>query len=182
VAAKNESQADSNFAHYFRESLSVVTKEVLIAHRKGAERILLYEPPIKLERKSGKPLRMAVTQTYRIVPVGKEFKAQSTSYTYELLVEDGDNLDTILEFHWHPDTTPDLRWPHLHVNAASADGNLLRAHLPTSRIAIEDFLKVLIRDFGVKSRLPYAQWKEILTRNKKAFSEGASWLYWKPLI
>lgn len=182
MPGKSPNQADSNFAHFFRESLSVVTNKILTASRIGDERLLLYEPPIKLNRKSGKALYMAVTQVYKIVPFEKEFKTQTSSYTYELLAQGDNGPEAVVEFHWHPGQTQNLKWPHLHVNANCADGGLERVHFPTGRMAIEDFLKLLIRDFGVKPRLPYEQWKEILTRNKREFSTSASWLYWKPLI
>ncbi|MGA2537983.1 MAG: hypothetical protein ABSF53_18365 [Terracidiphilus sp.] len=182
MPGKNANLADSNFAHYFRESLSVVTNKVLTAGRDGNVRLLLYEPPVKLERKSGNALFMAITQSYEIVPFEKEFKAKTTSYTYEPLGQGDQGLETIVEFHWHPGQTTNLKWPHLHVKANGVDGGLGRVHFPTGRFAIEDYLKLLIRDFGVKPRLPYEQWKEILTRNKREFSASASWLYWKPLI
>lgn len=182
VPGRSANQADSNFAHFFRESLSVVTNRVLTAGRDGNDRLLLYEPPVKLERKSGKALFMAITQVYKIVPAGREFKAKTTSYTYELLAQGDNDIETVAEFHWHPQQTTNLRWPHLHIKANCVDGGLGRVHFPTGRMAIEDFLKLMIRDFGVKPRLPYEQWKEILTRNKREFSASASWLYWKPLI
>jgi hypothetical protein len=182
VAAKNPSEADRNFAYYFRESLSVVTSAHLLASRDGERRILLYEPPVKLERKSGDPLHLAVTQTYKIVSTAGGYKAQSTGYTYELYAGASDELKSILEFHWHPETTHNLRWPHLHLNADGPDGNLRRKHFPTARTAIEDFLRLLIRDFEVKPRLSHSEWKEILTRNKSAFANSATWLYWKSLI
>jgi hypothetical protein len=182
VPAKNPNQADSEFAYYFRESLSVVTNSYLTAGREADERVLLYEPPVKLERKRGDPLYMAVTQTYRISEVAGQYKASTTSYSYELLVKKDGNLETIAEFHWHPDTTRNLKWPHVHIKGNSAEGELDRKHFPTARLAIEDFLRFLIRDFEVRPRLAHTEWKEILTRNKREFVDGASWLYWKPLI
>jgi hypothetical protein len=182
VPARNANQADSDFAHYFRESLSVVTNSYLTAGREGNNRVLFYEPPVKLERKSGDPLYMSVTQTYLISSVDNRFKATTTSYSYELVVKKDGKLETIAEFHWHPDATKNLKWPHVHIKGNTAEGELDRKHFPTGRMAVEDFLRFLIRDFDVKPRLPYADWKEILTRNKREFTSGASWLYWKPLI
>jgi hypothetical protein len=182
VPARNASQADNDFAHYFRESLSVVTNSFLTAGRQGNERVLLYEPPVKLERKNGDPLHMAVTQTYLISRLDDGFKATTTSYSYELIVKKDSALQTIAEFHWHPETTKNLKWPHVHIKGNTAEGDLDRKHFPTSRITIEDFIRFLIRDFEVKPRLEHSEWKEILTRNKRAFVNSASWSYWKPLI
>jgi len=66
VPAKNANEADNDFAYFFRESLSVVTNSYLTGRREGNKRVLLYEPPVKLERKGGDPLYMGVTQTYLI--------------------------------------------------------------------------------------------------------------------
>jgi hypothetical protein len=182
VPAKNPNEADRNFAHYFRESLSVVTNSHLTAGREGDKRVLLYEPPVKLQRKSGDSLYLSVTQTYLISTADGGFKAKTTSYSYELLVKKDGNFETVAEFHWHPDTTKKLKWPHVHIKGNTAEGELGRKHFPTARLSIEDFLKFLLRDFGVKSRLEYDVAKEILTRNKREFVTHASWLYWEPLI
>lgn len=183
MATRNRSEADSNFANYFRESLSVVTNAVMTAGREGDERVLLYEPPVRLQRKEGDPLFLSVTQTYKISPTTDEgFKAKTTSYSYEISVRKDGRLEIIAAFHWHPGTTAKLKWPHVHIKGNTAEGDLGRKHFPTARISIEDFLRFLIRDFGVHPRLEYDVWKEILTRNKREFVAHASWLDWKPLI
>jgi hypothetical protein len=182
VPAKSANEADANFAYFFRESLSVLTNSYLTGRREGNKRVLLYEPPVKLERKGGDPLYMAVTQTYSLSQVDAGYKARTTSYSYELLVRKDGTFLTIAEFHWHPDTTPNPKWPHVHVKGNSAEGELDRKHFPTARLSIEDFVRFLMRDFDVKPRLAYADSKEILTRNKREFVAGASWLCYKPLI
>lgn len=184
MPGRSPSEADSHFAFYFRESLSVVTNSFLTAGAQGDERVLLYEPPVKLQRKNGDALFLAVTQTYRISEdANGEFKAKTTSYSYELLVKKvREDLETIAEFHWHPRTTKNLKWPHVHIKGNTAEGDLDRKHFPTARLSIEDFLRFLIRDFGVIPRMPYQDAKEILVRNKAAFVANASWLDWKPLI
>ena len=182
MPAKNPTEADSNFAYYFRETLSVVTNSYLKAGTEGDERVLLYEPPVKLQRKSGDPLYLSVTQTYLISTANGGYKAKTTSYSYELMVKKSGEFETVAEFHWHPRTTKNLKWPHVHIKGNSAEGELDRKHFPTARLALEDFLKFLIRDFDVIPRLAYSEWKEILTRNKREFVTSASWLYWEPLI
>ncbi len=182
MPAKNPSDANKDFAHYFRESLSVVTNSFLTAAAEGQERVLLYEPPVKLQRKQGDPLFLSVTQTYRLDSRAGGFKATTTSYSYELSVKKDGKLEIIVAFHWHPAKTAKLKWPHVHIRGNTAEGDLGRKHFPTARISVEDFLRFLIRDFEVKPRLEYVLWKEILTRNKKEFVANASWLDWKPLI
>jgi len=184
MPSRTASEADRQFTYFFRESLSVITNAFLLANAEASHRILIYEPPVRLQRKAGDPLFLAVTQTYSLVQTqDRQFKANTTGYMYEVLVKrNSTELETIFEFHWHPQTTPRLRWPHLHVIGNTHDGDIARVHFPTARLAIEDFIRLLIRDFGVKPRLPYEDAKKILTKNKKALMESASWLHWEPLI
>jgi hypothetical protein len=182
VPGKSSREADNNFAYYFRESLSVVTNSFLKASSEGNERVLLYEPPVKLKRKSGDPLYLSVVQTYLVSERDGEYKAKTTSYSYSLWVKKDSSLHAVLEFHWHPGATANLKWPHVHVNANSAEGELKKKHIPTARVAIEDFLRFLIRDYGIVPIIPYQKAKEILIKNKAAFVQGASWLDYKQLI
>ena len=171
MPGRNASEADSNFALYFRESLSVITNSFLLGYTEGNRSLLTYREPVKLTRKSGDPLYVNVTQTYLIVQSGDgEYKANSTAYIYTVLGKFGNNLSEILEFHWHPTDTPKLKWPHLHVNGNTADGDVSRVHFPTGRLAVEDFIRILVRDFDVKMWLPYDEAKRILTKNKRAFA------------
>jgi hypothetical protein len=180
VAAKNKSDAHNNFARHFRESLSVITKSVLQMRVRGDERVLYYEPPVKLQRSGGGNLHLTIIQTYRTVEAADGFKVKTTGYIYELWVKQGQELEPIAEFHWHPNE--EVEWPHVHVKGNSPEGALDRKHFPTARLSLEDFIRFLRRDFDVKAIVPYATEKEILTRNKRIFVANASWLYYKPLI
>jgi hypothetical protein len=146
-------------------------------------RILLYDPPVKITRKHGAlPMYLSITQTYRVVPSpDRGTRANTTGYSYGLYAKPN-NEEPIVEFHWHPESTPKLKWPHMHVIANSKHGELDRVHFPTARICIEDFIRLLVRDFGVETRFPYEQCKRILTKNKAAFVEKSSWIFWEPLI
>lgn len=149
----------------------------------GDKRLLLYEPPVRLQRKDGDPLFLSIAQTYLITSLTTgQYKARTTSYSYSLLVKKADDFEVILEFHWHPEHTRNLKWPHVHINGNTPEGELKRKHFPTARLSIEDFIRFLVRDFGIKPRMEHDEWKAILTRNKAAFVDHASWLHWKPLI
>jgi hypothetical protein len=117
AAPKRSADADTNFAYYFRESLSVLTNAFLLASADKDRRILLYDPPIKIPRKHGaEPLYLSITQTYRVVEAEDgTTRANSTSYSYGLLAKQNGEFCTIIEFHWHPEDTLNLKWPHLHV-------------------------------------------------------------------
>src|SRR5258708_3508698 len=101
----------------------------------GDERALYYEPPVKLHRNGGDSLYLSVIQTYRTVKTDSGFKVNTTSYIYELLVKQSQELETIAEFHWHP--KEEVEWPHLHIKGNSPEGALGRKHFPTARISLE---------------------------------------------
>jgi hypothetical protein len=46
--------------------------------------------------------------------------------------------------------------------------------LPHAKICIEDFVRLLIRDFGVRPRLPREEWKKLLAENKSSFAKHAT--------
>jgi hypothetical protein len=101
AAPKRSADADTNFAYYFRESLSVLTNAFLLASADKDRRILLYDPPIKIPRKHGaEPLYLSITQTYRVVEAEDgTTRANSTSYSYGLLAKQNGEFCTIIEFH-----------------------------------------------------------------------------------
>jgi hypothetical protein len=177
VPGKSPEEAASYFHEQFRESLSVITDTNLQGIRKGNQHVLLFEPPAKVRVKSGGSLYIDVVQTFAVVERDGQYRAQTTSYQYSVLESETEAGDYgICSYHWHPSQTSKLRWPHLHAIPRIADKYLShRVHLPTSRICIEDFVLVLIRDFDVSPRRPYDEWKETLMRNKTSFATYANW-------
>ena len=183
MPSRTAREADKNFAYFFRESISVLTNAFMLASTDQNRKILTYEPPAKLQRQNGdRPLYLSITQTYLIIQTADGYKATTSDYIYALQSKHNDDFIPLFEFHWHPASTPRLKWPHMHINGNTYDGDVGRVHFPTARVCIEDFIRILIRDFDVKPRLPHAEWREILTRNKAAFVAQSSWKYWDPLI
>ena len=81
---------------------------------------------------------------------------------YELL--DREERELVV-YHWHPKGVSTVRSPHLHFAGApplvlppgpgeqqSHQLAINRAHFPTGRIAIEAFIELLIRDFGIEPK------------------------------
>ncbi len=79
-----------------------------------------------------------------------------------------------LSYHYHP--APRAPEPHLHVSA-EADwvhhGALKKKHLPTGRVSVEDFIELLIVEFGVRHRRE--DWQEVLDKNRAVFKERKTW-------
>jgi hypothetical protein len=92
-----------------------------------------------------------VIQNYRVVEyegLRGPWKVQIVAYYYTLSNE---NEQEILAYHWHPAQQSEITFPHLHIGpGVHLDPESLgEAHLPTGRIAVEDVIRLAIRDFGV---------------------------------
>ena len=73
----------------------------------------------------------------------------------------------VVSFHWHPDGTGFVRFPHLHVGTAmvAADAPIRprdfhRAHIPTQSVPIEDVIFFEITELAVEPRR--ADWRAVL--------------------
>lgn len=171
MAGKSPREAADNFVHFLKETLSCVSDHFLSAYQQSSKLYkVYYEPYAEVVGSDGVIYRLSVTQIFRVVPLTEtkgEYKAQTQEYSYRLLDAAGDENE-ILAYHWHPHD-PGVKYPHLHVRAAH------RIHFPTSRVCLEDFILLLIRDYKVETQLPHAEWKAILDKNKKAFEKMATW-------
>jgi len=178
VPGKTAADAASYFHDRFRQSLSVITDTYLHGIREGAEHLLFFEPPARLATTKSGFLYIDVLQTFATVQTNDgSFRAHTTGYQYAVMEAETDSTEYgIVTYHWHPGRTPKLRWPHLHVIPRERDKYLGNAiHLPTSRICIEDFVHLFIRDFHVRPRSSHEDWKKILTDNKTSFVKFANW-------
>ena len=100
------------------------------------------------------------------------WKCSTTRYQYAL--DDADDHE-IVAYHWHPAGESDVTRPHVHlgIGAKIKHLGLLRAHLPTNRIAAEDFLLLAIRDLGVEPLRD--DWREVLEETRDRFEQWQTW-------
>lgn len=106
------------------------------------------------------PLRLFVEVRYTAVQVDRRWAPRITAYYYAL----EDERYEILAYHWHPEQTPNVTFPHLHLEAGSGvrRQELTRAHLPTGHVPLPAFLRMAITDFGVEPRRE--DWQDVLAR------------------
>jgi hypothetical protein len=92
------------------------------------------------------------------------WRMHTLRYSYAAFGDDHGS-DEWLTYHYHP--LSGVTVPHLHLNADAdwASKGLRRRHLPTGRVSIEDFVQMLVEEFGVGPRRP--GWKRDLDRNRK---------------
>ena len=170
--ATSENDAVSNFIHFLQETLSCVTNAHLIGfHQSRNLRKVWFSPAARVSTMSGPHRFIFVTQVFTVTKVPGQprfFKVNTREYSYRF--SDSDNIedDDLIAYHWHPNEF-EVRYPHLHVRSVK------RVHFPTSRVCLEDFVRLLIDYYEVKPRLAHSQWTDILEKNKKAFDRGATW-------
>ena len=126
-------------------------------------------------------LYLVAQQQYAVVRTPdnpRRWKVRTLKYVYELV--DSQNR-RILGYHWHPDDVSWVGWAHLHIGhtspASGADTpppiDVRQAHLPTGRIALEEFLLVLIQEMGI---LPVrSDWYATLHQSLALFRQSRSW-------
>lgn len=123
----------------------------------------------------------AFSHLYEVVAVSgaarrASFAVQTTFYQFAILDYEENE---IVVYDWAPTGPSPVRTPHLHVPAAGSIVLKQRAgsplaqrrtflgslHLPTGRIALEDIVVLLIREFAAVPRR--SDWDEVLTANRE---------------
>jgi hypothetical protein len=86
-----------------------------------------------------KKIHPFVSMRYVITDSGDEqkpWKGHTTGWAHSVL----DRQQTaVIDFHWHPERTPDVQFPHLHLYP-----EVERRHFPTGRVLIEDVLRLVV--------------------------------------
>jgi hypothetical protein len=81
-----------------------------------------------------------------------------------------------LAYHWHPNApNSETPYPHVHLQyGAKVDRQELAGeHIPTGRVAIEDFIRLLLEVFKVSAQKD--DWRNVLNRTKRRFDLYKSW-------
>lgn len=115
---------------------------------------------------------LMVQQRFRIIRDDDEergpWRATTQKYDYSLEAEDGAEL---VAYHWHP-AEQGFDEPHLHVGDANGPVQR-RMHLPTARVPVEDFIRLLIREFDIAAA--DQNYRRILEGSKERFLRFKGW-------
>ena len=180
MAGKTPRQAVENFLGPLQQARSCVTRSVLVASPGGYDHIAGLHAvtfgdggPARLQGNTN--LWLVVRQHYRIVEApgpGGPWKVSTAGYLYSL--RDSEDRD-VISYHWHPTGRSDVTFPHLHLGAGARVGHsyLANAHLPVGRIALEDMLRLAIKDLDVTPLR--ADWAEVLDSTQAAYEEWRTW-------
>ncbi len=176
MAGKTPREAADNFVYFLKETLSCLSDHFLNAFQQSSKLYkIYYDPYATVSANDGATYHLSVTQIFRVMAhpeLKGQYKARTQEYSYRLLTGAGEETE-ILAYHWHP-LEPGVSYPHLHIKEAP------RIHFPTSRVCLEDFVQLLMRDYDVRPVLPHSEYREILNRNKKAFEKMATWKIQNP--
>jgi hypothetical protein len=182
VPGKNAREAIETFAGFMNETLGCLTDRKLVAYQEAENTFkLLYKSPIPILSTSGKRFYLQVTQICNAeMREDGTFKAHTREYSYVFSGSPAHTHHGIFAYHWHPYDF-DLRAPHLHITitpqigSPEIEGKISKAHFPTSRVCLEDFVDLLLRYYDIRSPLHHSRYRSILRRNRREFSKGATW-------
>lgn len=180
MAGKTPAEAVQNFLDPLSQALSCVTRAILLV---GAgyyvadepHALALSEDPAPLGRDRRYALKLI--QHYRIVPAEGQrgpWKVETVAYYYTVIEADAPHRD-IFGYHWHPQGRSPITYPHLHLHSGADVGapRMADAHFPTGRIAVEQVLRLLIKEFDVTPLRD--DWETILQETQERFEEWRTW-------
>jgi len=182
VPGKSEREAVEQFAGFIRETLNCITSAKLKAHQASEKLLkLFFDPPARVVAKNGEKFYISIAQTFTVEQREDGlFKVHTRQYSYVFSTTQSSTHHGRVAYHWHPNDF-ELRDPHLHISLTPTvgyppiDQKISRAHFPTSRVCLEDFVEFLIRYYDIKPPIAEREWKRILKKNKSAFAAQATW-------
>lgn len=181
MPGRTAKEAIQNFAGFLNETLSCVTDTCLVAFQESDNKYKLFlKDPVPISSRSGHRFYLSVVQTCTVEKLEGGFKVHTLYYSYIFSDSPAFAYHGVFSYHWHPDEF-NVRHPHLHLRITPELGypeierKIAKAHYPTSRVCIEDFILLLIKYYDIQPLLGGAQWSRILRKNRNAFAKGATW-------
>jgi hypothetical protein len=176
VPGKTPREAVQNYVTPLQQAVSCVSKAVLrpSGYDPSDEPLVLLSQQMP-DRLATTDLYFDVAQWFRIIedPANGPWRVTTEGYKYTIETEDGEE---ILGYHWHPRSLSHIREPHLHLGTGARIGRseleTAKAHLPTGRVSMEDFIQLLIEVFAAH---PRRDWRTILKATGDLFWKYASW-------
>jgi hypothetical protein len=131
--------------------------------------------PVPLRCRSGQRITFRASQNFRIVQARGAlgpWRVSTAAYYYSIDTEEGGE---IISYHWHPEDTGGIDFPHAHLGPAAGNlhPDLASAHVRTGRVSVEYVLEMLIEDFGVRARR--GDWRPTLRKAHGKFRDARSW-------
>lgn len=169
MAGKTAREAVDRFLAPLQRALSCVTNAVLqckLPAKPSLHSAATLFPQIRLKAAT-ETFYLTVALHFLVIDEASargRYRVKTTAYYYSLL-DAGEK--EIIAYHWHPHS--DVAFPHLHICSGARVGrvDLRNAHIPTGRVALEDFLRMAITEFGVTPRRD--DWLDVLAQAQAAY-------------
>jgi hypothetical protein len=119
--------------------------------------------------RSNPALLLTILMHYKVTEAQGQlgpWKVSTVAYLYSVQDKQGHEL---FSYHWHPTSTPQYDYPHLHVHS----GILAKLHLPTRRISLEEILRLVITQLNVKPIK--REWEKVLREIQQAHQKFRTW-------
>jgi hypothetical protein len=172
LAGNSPHQAVRNFIEPLNRAVSCVTKSVLVttgsdpANQRHAV-VLNNGNPVAL--RSNPALLLTLLMHYKVTEAQGQlgpWKVSTVAYLYSVQDKQGHEF---FSYHWHPTSTPQYDFPHLHAHS----GILAKIHLPTRRISLEEILRLVITQLNVKPLK--REWEKVLRDTQQAHQKFRTW-------
>lgn len=112
-------------------------------------------------------LALLVRHFFKAVEREDGWVVSTRSYQYQAYFEGIE----VIAYHWHPNVTQ-FNQPHAHFKSLVAPLDLGRAHFPTGRTSLEEIVRLLERELGVR---PRPNWKRTLLNTERHFKTSRTW-------
>ena len=176
--ARNPEDAKDRYRGYIQGTVRCVNKTVQLyvapSPLGSGNSVTLgaYTNPIPLTTSTGNSLYLLLQQQGQIIKDGRfrgEYRITTRSYHYALSLDPESKL-RIIDWDWHPGTTPAQQHPHIHTGINDPLGRGARLHIPTGkRVTIEQVVGFIVREMDV---LPVAEdWEETLADHQHRFDK-----------
>ena len=183
MAGRTPHEAYNNFIQPLQQAVSCVTDAVLVV--RGGGYYPRDEPyaltigdgtAVSIGGPQGTRFGLSIAQQYRIVEDATSlgpWKVTTAAYAYALLT--GADGEEIFGYHWHPRGRSPITTPHFHFGSGARveRADVVGAHFPSGRIALEEFLRCIIRDFQVTPQRH--DWQDVLDATQQAFEAYRTW-------
>lgn len=177
--ARTNSEARDRYTHYLQRSLSCVSKTAIWVTgptplgKRGHLSLTTQPDPVPLTRSAGR-LYLSASQSFHFRPnpaARGQMKVSTDEYIYNLGESPDDPRDYLLAWHWHPSVKSEC---HLHIRATvGKDVDLHKSHLPTARVSLEEVLRFLIQECGV--RPARSDWESVLRDSQSRHETYRTW-------
>lgn len=186
MAGRTLNNAYKNYLDPLKKAISCITDAVLIASVQPND--LELEEVYSLALKAGDSISLSgdsrisisVLQQFKLVKDERKdrgpYRVATSAYSYTIKEQDGVE---IIAYHWHPKGIS-KEFPHLHLKSGAKvqRPELTRtkgesSHIPTGRVALEEFIRLLIECFSVPPRKE--NWENELQETKQKFDEYKNW-------